>query len=81
VPALLTIKPRRIGTIADVAHAPFGRVERDAIVEHDDRLWYVLGVDAGDTPRRRAYLARVETHEVRTAALAELAEASIAVAA
>jgi hypothetical protein len=79
--ATLTIKPKRIGSIADVAHAPFGRVERDAIVAHDERLWYVLGFDAVDSQQQRAYLESVETHEVRTAALTELAEASAAVAA
>jgi hypothetical protein len=81
MPALLTIKAKRLGSIADVAHAPYGRVERDEIVSVDARLWYVLGFDADDGPRRRAYLEDVETHDVRTAALTELAEAPQAAAA
>ncbi len=70
---LLTLTPRRPGTVATVAEGASGRIAQGEIVSHAERLYFVLGFDAADVPEQRAYLEDVETHEVRTAAPTELA--------
>lgn len=73
---LLTLTPTRPGTVATVAEGASGQIARGEIVSHEERLYFVLGFDGTDVPGQRAYLEDVETHDVRTAALTELAACS-----
>ena len=76
MPALLSMVA---GTAAMCARGPFGQLECGEFVNLDGRLYFVLGFDPAGTNSQRVYLEDTETHQPRTAALAELLHLRVAV--
>ena len=73
MPPHLTLVHRSPGLPVAAARASFGQISRGELVTHDGRRCYVLGFDPIAGGSDRVYLEDAETHQPRTAAIAELA--------
>ena len=72
MPQHLTLVHRAPGPPVAGARASFGEISRGDLVSHEGRLFYVLGFDPIGVTSQRVYLEDAETHEPRSAALAEI---------